>query len=130
MCCRSDEQTRQEARKDFALDWYTAAAQAIRTYPEGEPVMRPCADVMRWLQPAVNHSNEDLDLAFWLSSGLGGFLQRLWVDFVAGGLDRFPMGVGRSIAELRRLRDFWPPAISKPSWVRAIAQDGVLDGGF
>ena len=49
---RSDEQARQEAVKDFALDWYTGAAHgAIRTYPDGEPKYEAVrADVMRWLR--------------------------------------------------------------------------------
>jgi len=48
---RSDEQARQEAVKDFALDWYTGAAHgAIRTYPDGEPKYEAVrADVLRWL---------------------------------------------------------------------------------
>jgi len=49
---RSDEQARQEAVKDFALDWYTGAAHgAIMSYPEGEPTYEAVrADVMRWLR--------------------------------------------------------------------------------
>ena len=48
---RSDEQARQEAVKDFALDWYTGAAHgAIRTYPDGEPKYEMVrADVIAWL---------------------------------------------------------------------------------
>jgi len=49
---RSDEQTRQEAVKDFALDWYTGAAHGtIKSYPAGEPQYEAVrADVMRWLR--------------------------------------------------------------------------------
>jgi len=49
---RSDEQARQEAVKDFALDWYTGAAHgAIKSYPEREPQYEAVrADVMRWLR--------------------------------------------------------------------------------
>jgi len=49
---RSDEQARQEAVKDFALDWYTGAAHgAIKSYPEREPQYEAVrAAVMRWLR--------------------------------------------------------------------------------
>jgi hypothetical protein len=49
---RSDEQARQEAVKDFALDWYTGASHgAIKSYPEREPQYEAVrADVMRWLR--------------------------------------------------------------------------------
>lgn len=49
---RSDEQARQEAVKDFALDWYTGAAHGtIKSYPDGEPKYEAVrADVLRWLR--------------------------------------------------------------------------------
>jgi tetratricopeptide (TPR) repeat protein len=49
---RSDEQTRQEAMKDFALDWYTGASHGtIKNYPAGEPTYETVReDVMRWLR--------------------------------------------------------------------------------
>jgi tetratricopeptide (TPR) repeat protein len=49
---RSDEQARQEAMKDFALDWYTGASHGtIKSYPAREPSYETVrADVMRWLR--------------------------------------------------------------------------------
>jgi hypothetical protein len=49
---RADEQARQEAVKDFALDWYTGESHgAVKTYPAGEPTYETVrADVMRWLR--------------------------------------------------------------------------------
>jgi len=49
---KHDEQARQEAMKDFALDWYTGAAHGtIKSYPAGEPTYEAVrGDVMRWLR--------------------------------------------------------------------------------
>jgi hypothetical protein len=48
----SGEQARQEAEKDFALDWYTGEAHGtIARYPQGEPSYETVrAEVMRWLR--------------------------------------------------------------------------------
>ena len=49
---QSGEQARQEAEKDFALDWYNGQSHGtIKSYPEGEPKYETVrADVTGWLR--------------------------------------------------------------------------------